>query len=208
MSRQPIDSMPPPGQPGPRPEPPEPMGILSMFRRRPHERAGFELYGAAVAAAREPALFERLSIPDTVEGRFDLVSLHVALVIRRLRQDADRRGPALAQAVFDAMFADMDLNLREMGVGDLSVGKKVREAWEAFHGRALAYEAALDSGDEAALAGALARNVWRGAAPEGAAGRLAAAARAQAAHLAGQGIDSLAAGRAAFLAAEGLLHDA
>jgi len=184
------------------------MGILAMFRRRPHERTGFELYGAAVAAARAPALFATLGVPDTVEQRFDLVSLHVGLLIRRLRRDPDPRGPAIAQAVFDAMFADMDLNLREMGVGDLAVGKKVREAWEAFHGRALAYESALDSDDAAALAAALARNVWRGAAPEGAAARLAAVARAQAAHLAGQDIAALAGGRVAFLSAEELLHDA
>lgn len=184
------------------------MGILGMFRRRPHERAGFELYGAAVAAARDPALFAALGVPDTVEGRFDLVSLHVGLLIRRLRTDGDARGPALAQAVFDAMFADMDLNLREMGVGDLSVGKRVRGMWEAFHGRALAYEAALDSQDPAALAEALARNVWRGAAPEGSAPRLAAVARARADHLAGQGIADLAAGRLRFPAAEGLPHGA
>ena len=175
------------------------MGLLAMFRRRPHERAGFELYGAAVATARDPWLFAELGVPDTVEGRFDLVSLHVALLIRRLRTDPDARGPALAQAVFDAMFADMDLNLREMGVGDLSVGKRVRRMWEAFHGRALAYEAALDSPDPAALAEALARNVWRGEAPEGAPATLAALARAQAAHLAGQGMSALAAGHAAFL---------
>lgn len=184
------------------------MGILAMFRRRPHERTGFELYGAAVAAARAPALFATLGVPDTVEGRFDLVSLHVGLLIRRLRRDADPRGPALAQAVFDAMFADMDLNLREMGVGDLSVGRKVREAWEAFHGRAVAYESALDSGDAGALAAALARNVWRGAAPDGAAARLAAVAGAQAAHLARLPMTDLAAGRVEFLPAEGLLHDA
>ena len=184
------------------------MGILAMFRRRPHERAGFELYGSAVTAARSPALFLELGVPDSIEGRFDLVSLHVALLIRRLRTDPDARGPLLAQAVFDAMFSDMDLNLREMGVGDLSVGKRVRRMWEAFHGRALAYEAALDSADDGALAEALARNVWPGAVPEGSAARLAAMARAQAAHLAGQGIAALAEGRAAFLPAEGLLHDA
>lgn len=184
------------------------MGILGMFRRRPHERAGFKLYGEAVAAARDPALFLGLGVPDTVEGRFDLVSLHVALLIRRLRRDPDARGAGLAQAVFDAMFADMDQNLREMGVGDLSVGKKVRQAWEAFHGRALAFEAALDSEDGAALEAALARNVWRGPPPEGAPARLAALARAQAAHLAGQEMAALAAGRLAFLPAEGLVHGA
>lgn len=184
------------------------MGLFAMFRRRPHERAGFQLYGAAVAAARDPLLFRRLGVPDTVEGRFDLVSLHVALLIRRLRTDPDPRGPALAQAVFDAMFADMDLNLREMGVGDLSVGKRVRRMWEAFHGRALAYEAALEATDAAALAEALARNVWVAEPPDGAPSRLAGLARLQAAHLAVQGITALAAGEAAFLPAEGLLHDA
>jgi cytochrome b pre-mRNA-processing protein 3 len=185
------------------------MGILAMFRRRPHERAGFELYTAAVGAARSPALFAALEVPDTLEGRFDLVSLHVGLLIRRLRTDGDARGAALAQAVFDAMFADMDVNLREMGVGDMSVGKRVRGMWEAFHGRALAYEAALDSTEPGALAEALTRNVWRGAAPPGgAAGRLAAIARAQAAHLAAQDIGSLAAGRVGFIAAQGLVDGA
>jgi cytochrome b pre-mRNA-processing protein 3 len=156
-----------------------------------------------VAAARDPWLFAELGVPDTVEGRFDLVSLHVALLIRRLRGDADARGPALAQAVFDAMFADMDVNLREMGVGDLAVGKRVRRMWEAFHGRALAYEAALDSPGPAALAGALERNVWRGEAPARAPARLAGLARAQAGHLAGQGMAALAAGQASFLPAAG-----
>lgn len=174
------------------------MGILGLFRRRPHERAGFELYGAAVAAARDPALFSALGVPDTLEGRFEMVCLHVALLIRRLRRDPDRRGPALAQAVFDAMFADMDVNLREMGVGDLSVGKKVRQAWEAFHGRARAYEAGLDSEGLESLTEALARNVWRGSAPAGAAARLARFARVAAAQLEGQPIDALAAGRAVF----------
>ncbi len=177
------------------------MGLLAMFRRRPHERAGFELYGAAVAAAREPWLFAELGVPDTVEGRFDLVSLHVALLIRRLRADADPRGVPLAQAVFDAMFSDMDVNLREMGVSDLAVGKRVRRMWEAFHGRALAYEASFDSAGPEDLAEALARNVWRGEAPAGVALRLAQAARSQAEHLAGQPMAALIAGRAAFLTA-------
>ncbi|SDC27373.1 ubiquinol-cytochrome C chaperone family protein [Belnapia rosea] len=137
------------------------MGLLALFRRKPHERTGFELYGAAVTAARDPWFFGPLGVPDTLDGRFDLVGLHVALLIRRLRTDPDPLGAALAQAVFDAMFADMDINLREMGAGDMSIGKRVKRMWEAFHGRCLAYEAALDSGDEAALAAAIERNVWR-----------------------------------------------
>ncbi len=171
-----------------------------MFRRRRHERAGFELYGAAVAAAREPFAYQRLGVPDTLDGRFDLVGLHVCLLIRRLRHDAPP-GPALAQAVFDAMFSDMDVTLRELGVGDLSVPKRVRAMWEALNGRARAYEAALDAGDPAALVAALGRNVWRGASPAAAPEVLAAIARAQAAHLAAQPLAALAEGRASFLPA-------
>lgn len=146
------------------------MGLLALFRRKPLQRPGFELYGAAVAAARDQWFFTELAVPDTLDGRFDLVGLHVSLLIRRLRHDPDPRGAALAQAVFDAMFADMDVNLREMGVSDLRVGKRVRGMWEAFHGRCQAYEAALEAtagaggkagGNAAALAAALRRNVWR-----------------------------------------------
>jgi cytochrome b pre-mRNA-processing protein 3 len=173
--------------------------LLGLRRRDRHERAGFRLYGAAVAAARAPRLYAELGVPDTLDGRFDMVGLHAFLLIDRLRREAPP-GPALAQSVFDAMFSDMDVTLREMGVGDLSVGKRVREMWEAFHGRAAAYEAALAEADDAALATALARNVWRGAAPPaGAAAALARLARAQQACLAAQKLAVFAAGDARFL---------
>jgi cytochrome b pre-mRNA-processing protein 3 len=175
------------------------MGLFSIFTAR-HERAGFALYTAAVAAAREPVYFERLGVADTLDGRFDLVGLFAALVIRRLR-GLPAPGPALAQAVFDAMFADMDFNLRELGVGDMSIAKRMKAMWEAFHGRALAYDVPLAAGDAAGLAAALARNVWRGAPPEGAAEALAAAALAQDMHLAGIGLDALRAGQVTFLPA-------
>jgi cytochrome b pre-mRNA-processing protein 3 len=178
---------------------PAPMGLSALFRRKPHERAGFELYGKAVAAARDPWFFGPLGVPDSLDGRFDLVGLHVALLIRRLRRDPDPRGAMLAQAVFDAMFADMDINLREMGVSDLAVGKRVRAMWEAFHGRAQAYEAAVEAGDAAALAAALQRNVWRAegeASPE--AGLLAGRAMRVAAALAEQPIAALLRGEARF----------
>ena len=171
------------------------MGLLGLLRRKPHERAGFALYSATVAAARAPDLFDRHAVPDTLDGRFELISLHVALLVRRLRRDPDPRGPGLAQAVFDAMFADMDISLREMGVGDMTVGKRVRTMWEGFHGRARAYEAAADEADDATLAGALARNVWSDAPPGDAARHLAERARAFEAALAAQPIDALAAGR-------------
>ncbi|WP_203074312.1 ubiquinol-cytochrome C chaperone family protein [Falsiroseomonas ponticola] len=174
------------------------MGLLGLFSRRPHERAGFALYGAAVGAARQAVYFARLGVPDTLDGRFDLVSFHVALLINRLRHDGDAEGPKLAQAVFDAMFADMDVNLREMGVGDLVVGKRVKKMWEAFHGRAAAYESAFESGDWPALAEALSRNVWRGEAPEGAAAELAAQAGRIRAALAAQPLDALRKGEVRF----------
>ncbi len=175
------------------------MGLLGLFGRKPHERAGFDLYGAAVAAARQPHYFAELGVPDTLDGRFDLVSLHVALLIRRLRRDPDAAGPKLAQAVFDAMFADMDVNLREMGVGDLVVGKRVKRMWEAFHGRAAAYESAVDAGDAAALEEALARNIWRGGQPPpGAAAHLATHALALAERLAPQPMAALKRGQAVF----------
>jgi cytochrome b pre-mRNA-processing protein 3 len=165
------------------------------FRRRSkHELAGFRLYGAAVAAAREPLLYRDLGVADTLDGRFDLLCLYSFLLIRRVQREPEP-GPALAQAVFDAMFSDMDVNLREMGVGDLSVGRRVRAMWEALHGRAVAYGAAMDAGDTVALEAAIARNVWRGAtAPAGSAAALVRLANAQAACLDGQAWDALAAG--------------
>ena len=173
------------------------MGLFGLLRRDPHERAGCRLYAAAVAAARDPYLYTVVGVPDTLDGRFDLVGLHVYLAIRRL-QGEPPCGPAMAQSVFDAMFNDMDVNLREMGVGDLSVGGKVRVMWEAFHGRALAYGRALDADDDAPLKAALARNVWRGAEAGAGPARLAIIVRRQDAHL---GRQRLAAGEVEFLPA-------
>ncbi len=176
-------------------------GFLGLGRRGRHERAGFALYGAAVVAARDPVLYRDLGVPDTLDGRFDLVGLHAFLMIRRLTSEP-APGPALAQAVFDAMFSDMDINLREMGVGDLSVGRRVRAMWEAFHGRCAVYAAALIAEDPAALEAALARNVWRGnPPPEGSAGALARLVLAQDSHLSGQTLQALAAGQVHYLPA-------
>ena len=137
------------------------MAFFGLLGRGRHERTGFELYTAAVAAARNPYFYAELGVPDTLDGRFDLVGLFAALLIRRLRT-IPPPGQAVAQAVFDAMFSDMDTNLRELGVGDMTVARNVRAMWEAFHGRATAYETAIDDSDPAALEEALARNVWRG----------------------------------------------
>jgi cytochrome b pre-mRNA-processing protein 3 len=177
------------------------MTILGRLRRGRHERAGFSLYGAAVAAARDPSLYLRFGVPDTLDGRFDVVALYVSLLVRRLLA-APEPGPALAQAVFDAMFSDMDVTLREMGVGDLSVGRRVRAMWEGFHGRAKAYEAALAAHDYDALKAALLRNIWRGTEPAvGCVETLASLCVAQDRELAAQSLGRLAAGDVRFLVA-------
>lgn len=173
------------------------MGLLGLLRGNRAERAGFELYGRAVAAARAPTYFTDLGVPDTLDGRFDMVGLHAWLLIRRLRREPPP-GPALAQAIFDAMFSDMDVNLRELGVGDLSVGKRVRAMWEAFHGRAAAYEAAMADERPGQLSDALRRNVWRGAGNDEQANELARQVRTMAATLAEQPLGAFAKGHAAF----------
>ena len=183
--------------------------MFAFLRRNRHERAGFLLYGAAVAAARAPFFYAELGVPDTLDGRFDMVGLHVFLVIRRA-SGLPPPGPALGQAVFDAMFHDMDVNLREMGVGDLSVGRKNRAMWEAFHGRSATYQRALAGNDRAGMAAALERNVWRGATAPSWRGWTAAAALAgivfaQAEVLAGQKLETLGRGELLFAPAQDLV---
>ncbi len=174
--------------------------MLKFFTRWRWERTGFVLYGAAVAAARQPRFYKELGVPDTLDGRFDMVGLHTFLLVRRLLRQPSP-GQKLAQAVFDAMFADMDINLREMGVGDMSVGRKVRTMWEAFNGRSAAYARALDAGDLGLLHKALARNVWRLTEDKPQPAGLAALADhvlAQDAYLSGQDITALSAGQVHF----------
>jgi cytochrome b pre-mRNA-processing protein 3 len=114
------------------------------------------IYGMIVAQARSVAFYQDYGVPDTVNGRFDMVLLHLWLILRRLRACAD--GAPLSQALLDRFCSDMDDNLREMGVGDLSVPKRMLKFAEAFYGRTAAYDTGLQkSGDE--LAQALARNV-------------------------------------------------
>ncbi len=174
------------------------MALFGLLRLGRHERTGFQLYAAAVAAARDPYFYADLGVPDTVDGRFDLVGLYACMLIRRLRR-LPPPGDKVAQAVFDAMFSDMDTNLREMGVGDMTVARSVRAMWEAFHGRATAYEQAMDEADPAVLDAALARNVWRGG-PTAAARHLGDIARAQMARLDAVAPAELFAGRVQFAA--------
>ena len=177
------------------------MALFGLLRRPRHERTGFLLYNQAVAAARAPILYSELGVPDTFDGRFDMVSLYAFLLIRRANT-LPPPGSKLAQAVFDAMFSDMDVTLREMGVGDLGVGRRVKLMWEGFHGRSAAYQSALESGDRTNLIEVLARNVWRDPMARAPAGRLADEVLAQDAHLAAQPGAAFLAGAASFLAAD------
>lgn len=148
--------------------------VFQLFRR--NERAGTirALYGVIVAQARLPAFYRAYGVPDTVEGRFDMIVLHVALFFRRVRAEEEVR--ALGQGVFDAFCLDMDHNLREMGVSDVRLPKRMGEFGAAFYGRAASYDRALADDDEA-LAAALAKNVLAAEGVPDGAKRLAAYVR-------------------------------
>ncbi|WP_395708557.1 ubiquinol-cytochrome C chaperone family protein [Reyranella sp.] len=134
-----------------------------MFRRRkPEDAFATALYTRTAERARAPELFEACGIPDTLDGRFDALALHAALAIDRLRREPD--GEALAQAFFDAMFRHLDLTLREIGVQDLGVGRRIKIMAEGLHGRALAYREAL-VGTSDQLLEALRRNAYGGRPP-------------------------------------------
>lgn len=129
-----------------------------FFRRSQSSRTATRIYAAIVTQARRPEFYSRLQVPDTLDGRFELIALHAYLVLNRLKgQGAD--AAAIAQAVFDAMFDDMDRSLREMGVGDLGVGRRVKAMAQGFYGRIAAYDKGLELGD-AALGEAIARNLY------------------------------------------------
>lgn len=123
------------------------------------------LYERIVRQARLPQFYARHGVPDTPLGRFEMIALHAFLVMRRLKRESE--GGAIAQALFDLMFADVDRNLREMGVGDLGVGRRVKALAKGFYGCVRAYESALDNhGAGESLAAALARNLYAGAVRE------------------------------------------
>lgn len=155
------------------------------------------LYARAVTQARDPRFYSETGVPDSVDGRYDMIVLHVFLILERLTGKGEA-AKETAQELFDLLFADMDQSLREMGVGDLSVGKKIKTMAQAFYGRSAAYREALKE-DEAALARALKRNVFPESEP-GAARLEALAAYVMREHraLAAQDLDALLAGEARF----------
>jgi cytochrome b pre-mRNA-processing protein 3 len=168
--------------------------ILPLFRRNRHSASIDRLYGAIVAQARLPVFYVSYSVPDTVEGRFDMIVLHAVLLLHRVDSESETLR-ALGQEVFDRFCQDMDDNLREMGVGDLAVPKQMQRIAGAFYGRAKAYQTAMATADPSALVEALLRNIYADeAAARPAAERLAAYVRGAAVSLRGQGNAALVSG--------------
>jgi cytochrome b pre-mRNA-processing protein 3 len=159
--------------------------ILRLFRRTPRGDTIAALYGTIVAQARAPGFYQVYAVPDTVNGRLEMVMLHAVLVLLRLEgEPAPLRD--LGQELFDRFCRDMDESMREMGVGDLAVPRKMRRIGTAFYGRLAAYRAALAASDDRPLAVALERNVFGGPAAGEAALRLATYTREAVRRLAGQ----------------------
>lgn len=131
----------------------------NWFKPRPEKAIGKALYAAIVQAARQASLYGEDGVPDTLEGRLELILLHAALTIRSLRRDGGEPGRAVSQIVFDTMFEDFDIAMRELGLGDSGVGKKIRFMAEGFYGRAQSYASALDEADPTVLELVLSRNL-------------------------------------------------
>lgn len=136
------------------------MGLLSFLRKRRQNREIISrIYGTVMAMSRRTKLYSDLGIPDTFEGRFDSLTLHASLIAYRLNQ-LPEPGPEIARNVVDHLFAEFDSTLREMGVGDLAVPKRMKTMAAAFLGRAGAYVDAVQSGDRAVLEAVLRRNIF------------------------------------------------
>ena len=159
------------------------MFFSRLFKPMPQKIAGGELYAAAVAQARTPAFYTAMRVPDTREGRFELYTLHVVLLVERLKGE----GAQTSQALFDAYLRGLDDAFRELGVGDVAVPRRMKKLGEAFYGRLRGYEQASDS---VALEALIGRTL-----PEGDAGALAGYVGQARDHLAAQSLEDLMAGR-------------
>ncbi|MBE0581947.1 ubiquinol-cytochrome C chaperone family protein [Devosia sp.] len=173
--------------------------ILSLFRKNTATAPIYAVYSAIVAQSRQPRFYADWLVPDTVTGRFDMISLHLALLFRRLRAESGEQ-KAFSQAVFDLFFKDMDRSLREMGVGDLGVPKRIQKMGNIFFGLLASMNDAMDKDDAAALQAVLSRNLFDGASGphvEALAAYLMAEDRA----LAAQPVDAITGGSLSFEAA-------
>jgi cytochrome b pre-mRNA-processing protein 3 len=142
-------------------------GLFGQFsgwlkgRKADRERLAkaFAIYHVIVARARQPIFYTEWGVPDTPDGRLEMIGVHAALVMRRLRAEGEA-GKILAQDIFDVMFGDVDRNIREQGVGDLSVGKHVKRAAQTFLAQFRALDPGFDTKDQHAIAAVLERNIF------------------------------------------------
>ena len=167
--------------------------LARLFKPRPARLAAEALYAAVVQQARSAALYLALGSPDTTEGRFELYSLHVYLILERFKDGGDQAADT-GQQLFDTYLSALDNALREMGIGDLGVGKRMRKLGEAFYGRVQSYEQALAAlPDQESLKALLIRTLYAGA-ETNEAGAMADYIIAQRAGLAGQTLETLCVG--------------
>ncbi len=145
------------------------MALFNFLRPKPLQRLAFEQYAALADHARHPAFYTEYGVPDTLGGRFDLLALHLVLLQRQIRNNGDDE---LAEALNKVFLADMDRGIREQGVGDVGVGKRVKTMTQGYLGRLLAYTQALDHPDDIPLRDVILRNVYACAEEDGADARI------------------------------------
>jgi len=134
--------------------------ILRLIRRRSEKkRRAQQLYGSIVAQARREEFYRFWKVPDTVNGRFDMIVLHLFLLIQRLQLEGEE-GLDAGRLLAETFFSDMDNSVREQGAGDLAVAKYVRRMADAFYGRLSSYRKAVEDGGNDVLANALKRNIF------------------------------------------------
>ncbi|HHS82189.1 MAG TPA: ubiquinol-cytochrome C chaperone [Devosia sp.] len=135
--------------------------ILSLFRKKKNTGAVRDVYVRVVTQARHKVFYARWGVPDSVTGRFDMISLHLCLVMRHLK-GGTQEAREFSQDLFDLFFKDMDRSLREMGAGDMAVPKRIQKMGELFYGMLASLDGALTKGDSAALRATLSRNIYNG----------------------------------------------
>jgi len=134
--------------------------LFGLFKASASQNTvAMELYSSVIAQARQPYFYTDLAVPDTPDGRYDMIMIHAFLLLHRLKRDLPNT-KEISQALFDIMFEDMDKSLREMGAGDVGIGRRIKEMAKAFYGRIAAYDEGLNRDDDS-LDIALQRNVYR-----------------------------------------------
>jgi cytochrome b pre-mRNA-processing protein 3 len=172
--------------------------VLTWIRAR--SRLGITaagLYGSIVAQARDPSFYALAGVPDTMEGRFGVIAAHMFLVLERIRQEGDR-GEPLARALLETFMTDMDDSMREIGIGDMGVPRRVKKAAAALEEQVTAYRATLTSSTDDALADAIRAYIFLGNRDIGRPDLIAAYLRRTSRYLATQSPDDVGAGRIAF----------